>query len=73
MSTKGQVVIPADIRRALGLRRRARFLVAARDGAIILTPVAEAGWRELEGALRSGRSLTVEIEAERRREAARRR
>ncbi len=51
LSTRGQVVIPAEIRRELGLEPSARLDVVVRDGTIVMTPVnAERAAREWVGA-----------------------
>ena len=42
LSTKGQLVLPAPLRRALGLRARSRVSVEERDGGILLRPVRSA-------------------------------
>ena len=65
MSTKGQVVIPAEIRRSLGLGRKVAFRVEERDGSIVLTPIRDLSWRSLRGSL-SGDFLTAALEMERR-------
>jgi AbrB family looped-hinge helix DNA binding protein len=43
LSTRGQVVIPVDVRRELGLGPSDRLRVTVRDGEIVLTPVDRAG------------------------------
>ena len=67
MSSKGQVVIPVRMRRALGLDKSTRFQVEQRDGCIVLRPVRDDDWRSLRGSSR-GESLTRWLERERRRE-----
>lgn len=68
LSTKGQVIIPAGIRRALGLEARTRLRVEERDGEIVLTPVRDGNWRSLRGVL-AGESPTGWLEDERRAES----
>jgi AbrB family looped-hinge helix DNA binding protein len=68
LSTKGQVIIPAGIRRALGLEARTRLRVEERGGEIVLTPVRDGNWRSLRGALAGG-SPTGWLEDERRAES----
>lgn len=70
MSSKGQVVIPVEIRKALGLTKSTRFQVEQQDGCIVLRPVEEDDWRTLEGSA-GGESLTRWLERERRRERER--
>ncbi len=38
LSSKGQIVLPADARRRLGLKAGAKFACRVRDGEIVLTP-----------------------------------
>jgi len=70
MTKKGQVVIPAAVRKLLGLERNTRFSVEARDGTIVLTPLTDDDWRSMRGSAR-GPSLTRWIEEEHRRERTR--
>ena len=79
LSSKGQVVIPAHIRRQLGLRTGQALAVrAGRNADIILGPVAERA-RDVEALLRRARSwgaarnrdLVSELHERRRRERAR--
>ncbi len=65
MSSKGQVVIPAKVRRALGLAANVRFRVEEQDGVIVLIPIKETDWRSLRGLFK-GESLTRLLEKERR-------
>jgi AbrB family looped-hinge helix DNA binding protein len=40
LSSKGQLVLPAPVRRQLGLKPRARLRLTMGDGSVSLTPVA---------------------------------
>ena len=40
-TTKGQVVIPAALRKKLKIRKGTQFSVSEKDGKIILEPIAE--------------------------------
>ncbi len=66
MSTKGQVVIPVDIRRALGLDRNTRLRVEREGERIVLTPIRSTDWRALRGCLAGETDLLAELEADRR-------
>ena len=69
VSSKGQVVIPAGVRRKLGIRRGALMKVEVNDDAVVLTPI-----REDLGSLRgiiSGVSLTRMLAEERARDKER--
>jgi AbrB family looped-hinge helix DNA binding protein len=41
LSSKGQVVLPADVRRQLRLQQGDRLAVEVREGAIVLRPVSK--------------------------------
>ncbi len=71
LSSRGQLVIPAEMRRALDLERGTRFEVSVDDDHIVLTPIRDEDWRSLRGSLQSGPSLTDALTAERRRERER--
>ena len=49
LSTKGQLVIPKDIRRALGLKPGARFDIRVVDDKIILEPLTASPIAALYG------------------------
>jgi AbrB family looped-hinge helix DNA binding protein len=40
LSSKGQIVIPAPMRRLLGLRAKSKVLIEERDGGILISPVS---------------------------------
>jgi AbrB family looped-hinge helix DNA binding protein len=68
VSTKGQFVIPADIREALGIRPGTRIAVLREGNRIILEPVNKEYVRALRGALAGGPSMTDELLKDRREE-----
>ena len=55
MSSKGQVVIPENIRESLGLRTGARFVVVAGQDAILLKPVTQPSMEEFGELLAEAR------------------
>lgn len=70
----GRVLIPAEYRRAIGLRAGDAVVVQLEDGALRLLPRPEAIRRAQELVARrtaGERSLVAELSAERRAEAAR--
>ncbi len=71
MSSKGQLVIPVDVRRELELGRGSRFELQVQDDEIVLKPIADADWREYRGILEDGPSLTEALEKERQQERER--
>ncbi len=66
VSTKGQFVIPADIREALGIRPGTRIAVLREGNRIILEPVNKEYVRSLRGSLAGGSSMTDELLKDRR-------
>jgi AbrB family looped-hinge helix DNA binding protein len=42
VSSKGQIVLPAPMRRGLGLRAKSKVLIEERDGGIFITPLSRA-------------------------------
>lgn len=72
---QGRIVIPAALRRTLGLEAGDRLVVHAEDGALVLER-PDAALRRLQerfAGVRDGASLAEELIAERRAEAARER
>lgn len=49
MSDKGQITIPADVRRKLGLKAKSRVEIEIRDNVAVLRPIRSV--RELSGIL----------------------
>jgi len=71
VTTKGQLVIPARIRRRFGIKAGTRIRFIERGGEIVLQPVTSAAIRSLCGILRSESSVTAELLAERARDRER--
>ena len=61
VGAKGQVVIPAEIRRELGLEPGQRVDVALRDGVVVLKPIPEDLIALLTGSLREGPSMLQDL------------
>jgi AbrB family looped-hinge helix DNA binding protein len=73
LGERGRLVLPAPLRRALGLQEGDRFVLELEDGSVRLVPARTVAGR-FQGAFRGrygGRSLAEELLAERREEAAR--
>jgi AbrB family looped-hinge helix DNA binding protein len=68
LSEKGQVVIPAEVRSRLGLKRGDRFEVEATDTSIILKLQPRDPLVSLRGAFAGPDSLAEALLEERRRE-----
>jgi AbrB family looped-hinge helix DNA binding protein len=55
MSSKGQVVIPEDIRRRLKLKSGARFMVLGEDDVVILKAITPPSMREFDALIAEAR------------------
>jgi len=65
VSTKGQVVIPAEIRESAGIGPGTRIAVTLQNGRIVLEPVSEKLVDQTRGLLAGGPSLTAALKTER--------
>jgi AbrB family looped-hinge helix DNA binding protein len=69
---KGQIVIPAELRKKYGIKKGTRIQVYEKDDHIILIPLSPEVIRKrlqkLRGIIKGGPSLTQELEAERARD-----
>ena len=68
VTSKGQVVIPARIRRKLGIKKGTALVVDERDGAIIMRPATREYFDRFAGILAGGPSLAKELVEEHARE-----
>jgi AbrB family looped-hinge helix DNA binding protein len=66
MSSKGQLVIPAEVRAALDILPGTRISISVENKRIILQPVSDQLVDELRGILAGGPSLSDELQRERR-------
>ena len=55
LSSKGQVVIPEEIRRRLGLKTSSQFVVVGNKDTIVLKAIAPPSMEEFERLLREAR------------------
>jgi AbrB family looped-hinge helix DNA binding protein len=55
MSSKGQVVIPENVRKRLGLKAGTEFVVIAGDDAVVLRPVTEPEMAQFDELLAEAR------------------
>ena len=68
VTSKGQLVIPARLRRRLGIKKGTRVAFTQDDGRLIVQPVTWEFIRGLRGSLRGEPSATDALREERRRE-----
>jgi len=66
---KGQIVIPAALRKKYGIKKGTRIQIYEKNGDLVLNPlsseVINARIEKLRGIVKGGPSLTKELEAER--------
>jgi AbrB family looped-hinge helix DNA binding protein len=65
VSTKGQFVIPAEMRESLGIGPGTRIAVSLQGTRIILEPVSPRLVEETRGILAGGPSLSAELKRQR--------
>ena len=63
---KGQIVIPASLRRKYGIKNGTKIIVTDIGDAIILKPVTEHYLRNLQGSLKGKGGLKVLLDERRR-------
>jgi len=71
VSSKGQVVIPAHIRRKFGIRKGTTLLIEERDDGIVLRPLTTAYLDKFLGIFKGEDSLCEALLAERARDRER--
>jgi AbrB family looped-hinge helix DNA binding protein len=59
MSSKGQVVIPEDIRKRLKLEAGSQFIVVAGKDAVILKTISPPSMDEFESMIRTARQQAI--------------
>jgi AbrB family looped-hinge helix DNA binding protein len=55
MSSKGQVVIPEEVRKRLGLRAGARFVVVGEDDVVVLKTIQGPSMRDFDALIAKAR------------------
>lgn len=68
VTSKGQLVIPARLRRKLGIRKGTRVSLKEQDGRLILQPITAEFIRSLRGSLKGGASMLKFLLKERKRD-----
>jgi AbrB family looped-hinge helix DNA binding protein len=71
VSAKGQIVIPADLRRRYGIKKGTRVIFDDRNDGIILRPANQRFYEEMKGIARGEKSLTRALVEEHARERER--
>jgi len=61
MSSKGQIVIPEDIRRRLGLKTGAQFIVVGKNDVVILKSIAQPSMTEFDQLISDARKQARKV------------
>lgn len=61
MSSKGQVVIPEDVRKQLGLKSGDQFVVIGKGDAVILKTIAPPSMKEFDELMREARKMARKV------------
>jgi len=64
-TVKGQVVIPAALRRKYGIKKGTKLIVTDTEGGIMLKPVTEQYLKNLQGSLKGKGGLEALVEERR--------
>ena len=73
LSQKGQILVPKQLRRKLGLRPGGKVHMAEEEGRLVVTPVPADPIQAATGFLKGKFSLTADLRREHREEARRER
>ncbi|MBC7336874.1 MAG: AbrB/MazE/SpoVT family DNA-binding domain-containing protein [Clostridia bacterium] len=68
VSSKGQIAIPAEIRKAHAIKQGDRFELRVSEGKLVLVPLKEKPFVRLYGAFKGDTSLIRSLEEEHARE-----
>ena len=64
VSSKGQIIIPSEIRKKFNIKQGDRFELQVRDGKLVLVPIQDKPFVKLHGALKGKTSLTGSLQKE---------
>ena len=67
-SSKGQVVIPKDIRKKVGITPGKKVLLQVVDQHVEITPIPDDPIKALKGVLKGGQSLAAKLLSERKKD-----
>ena len=70
ITTKGQIVIPVELRRKYGITTKTKIMIMDKGDEIVLRPITEQYLRKLQGSLKGSGALELLLD-ERRKEAER--
>jgi AbrB family looped-hinge helix DNA binding protein len=68
LSSKGQVILPSEIRKKINIQKGTKFIIEINNDRIILTPINKEFFKELAGSISERgkllKALTIEKEKE---------
>jgi AbrB family looped-hinge helix DNA binding protein len=64
-TVKGQIVIPAELRRKYGIKNGTKIIITDTGDAIVLKPITEQYLKNLQGSLKGKGGLKVLVEERR--------
>ncbi len=68
VSSKGQIVIPAELRQKLGIETGTRIAIQERDNQLILQPITANFIKSMKGCLKGGPDMVASLIRDRRTE-----
>jgi AbrB family looped-hinge helix DNA binding protein len=68
VGTRGRVVVPAEVRRRLGIRKGTRIAYMEQNGRLLLLPIRKGYFRRLAGILGTKGIVLKDLMREKRRE-----
>jgi len=64
ISSKGQIIIPSELRKKFKIKQGDRFELQEHEGKIVLVPLQDKPFIKLHGALKGKTSLTESLQKE---------
>jgi AbrB family looped-hinge helix DNA binding protein len=64
-NAKGQIVIPAILRRKYGIKEGTKIIISDNGNSIVLKPITEEYLKKLQGSLKGKRALKMLIDERR--------
>jgi AbrB family looped-hinge helix DNA binding protein len=65
VTSKGQIVIPVELRRKYGIKAGTRIIVSEKDDLIILKPITDHYLKKLQGSLKGSGALRAFLDDKR--------
>lgn len=65
ITTKGQIVIPVELRRKYGITTKTKIMIMDKEDGIVLRPITDQYLRRLQGSLKGSGALEVLLEERR--------